>query len=220
MLKSIVFLLVFVFFLTTPTRAYEAYNFQKLNNFQQQPLKAENIIIPAKKPIASASAEDMCRLAVNAAEEEYGIKQGLLQTIASVESGRWNQTRGERTAWPWTVHANGKGYYYKSKSEAVAAVKAMQAQGITNIDVGCMQINMKYHGTAFNSLEDAFDPYQNAAYSAQFLKKLYSRNNKDWKKTAMQYHSKNLRKGINYKNRLEKHYAQYVRTDEHAMTLF
>lgn len=214
-------MLVLVFFLTTPTRAYEAYNFQKLNNFQQQTLKAENIITPASKQTASHQQnEDMCRVAVNQAEEEYGIKSGLLQTIASVESGRWSKTRGERTSWPWTVHANGKGYYYQSKAEAISAVKAMQAKGITNIDVGCMQINLKYHGNAFNSLEEAFNPQKNVAYSAQFLKKLYNRNHQDWKKTAMQYHSKNLRKGINYKNRLEKHYAQYVRKDKEAITLF
>ncbi len=208
-----------IFFLTTPTRAYEAYNY----NFQQEKLiKTENLI--QKKQAAEAvviAAEDMCRMAVNKAENDFTVKPGLLHTIASVESGRWNAARGERVAWPWTVHANGRGYYYKTKNEAVAAVKAMQAKGLRNIDVGCMQINLKYHGKAFSSVEEAFDPEKNAAYSARFLKKLYQRN-KDWKKTAMQYHSKNLRKGINYKNRLEKHYAAYVRKKEAeaAVTLF
>lgn len=218
MLKSIVFLLVMIFLITTPTRAYEAYNF----NFQQEKLiKTENLMQKNEKAEASVMAtEDMCRLAVSKAEADFAVMPGLLQTIASVESGRWNAARGERMAWPWTVHANGKGYYYKTKNEAVAAVKAMQAQGLRNIDVGCMQINLRYHGGAFSSLEEAFDPEKNAAYSAQFLKKLYQRNKEDWKKTAMQYHSKNLRKGINYKNRLEKHYAQYVRKAGDIVTLF
>lgn len=207
-----------IFFLTTPTRAYEAYNF----NFQQEKLiKTENLIQKRQEANVSAvKAEDMCRLAVNKAEKNFGVKAGLLHTIASVESGRWNAARGERMAWPWTVHANGKGYYYKTKNEAVAAVKAMQNQGVRNIDVGCMQINLRYHGEAFSSVEEAFDPEKNAAYSAQFLKKLYRRNKQDWKKTAMQYHSKDLQKGINYKNRLEKHYAQYIKKADDMVTLF
>ena len=79
-----------------------------------------------------------------------------------------------------------------------------------------MQINLKYHGSQFSSVEDAFDPEKNAAYSAKFLKQLYKRNKADWKKTAMHYHSKNYRKGINYKNRLEKQYAEYIRTEATA----
>ena len=88
----------------------------------------------------------------------------------------------------------------------------MQQQGIKNIDVGCMQINLRYHGKSFKNLDEAFDPKKNVSYSASFLNKLHKRTN-DWKKTAMQYHSKNIRHGTNYKNRLEKHYAEYIRTD-------
>ena len=188
---------------TTPSVAYEAYTNSNLNLLQHE---------------VEAEPEDyeMCQIAVDEAQEEFGIKENLLQTIASVESGRWNAKAGRRVAWPWTIHANGKGKYFKTKAEAVAAVQALQAKGIRNIDVGCMQINLKYHGKAFSSLDEAFDPKKNAAYSAQFLRKLYKRN-ENWKKTAMQYHSKNRRRGINYKNRLEKHFAQFIRQDENIV---
>lgn len=210
--------MVLIFFLTTPTRAYEAYNVQAVTVNRYQ---TENLITHQAKKTApkTVSPAEMCITAANKAEKDFGVKQNLLQTIAMVESGRWNAKQGKRTAWPWTVHANGKGYYFKSKAEAVAAVKAMQKKGINNIDVGCMQINLKYHGTAFKSLEDAFEPEKNVAYSAAFLKKLYKRNKADWKKTAMHYHSKDWRKGINYKNRLEKQYTQYIRADK-TSTLF
>lgn len=213
MLKSILFLLVLISFITTPTRAYEAYNFSTADLMkEQQELEA------ARKQ--QPQVFELCQIAVDKAEKNYQIKSNLLQTIASVESGRWNAQAGKRVAWPWTVHANGKGRYYKSKAEAIAAVKDMQQKGITNIDVGCMQINLKYHGKAFANLEEAFDPEKNVAYSAQFLRKLYKRNKQNWTKTAMHYHSRNLRRGTNYKNRLEKHYAQYVRDDGDNVTLF
>lgn len=213
MLKSILFLLVLISFITTPTRAYEAYNFSTADLMkEQQELEA------ARKQ--QPQVFELCQIAVDKAEKNYQIKSNLLQTIASVESGRWNAQAGKRVAWPWTVHANGKGRYYKSKAEAIAAVKNMQQRGITNIDVGCMQINLKYHGKAFANLDEAFDPEKNVAYSAKFLRKLYKRNKQNWTKTAMHYHSRNLRRGTNYKNRLEKHYAQYVRDDGENVKLF
>lgn len=205
--------MVLISFITTPTRAYEAYNFSTADLMkEQQELEA----VKKQQP----QVFELCQIAVDKAEKNYQIKSNLLQTIASVESGRWNAQAGKRVAWPWTVHANGKGRYYKSKAEAVAAVKNLQQKGITNIDVGCMQINLKYHGKAFANLDEAFDPEKNVAYSAQFLRKLYKRNKQNWTKTAMHYHSRNLRKGTNYKNRLEKHYAQYVREDGENVKLF
>lgn len=205
--------MVLISFITTPTRAYEAYNFSTADLMkEQQELEA----VKKQQP----QVFELCQIAVDKAEKNYQIKSNLLQTIASVESGRWNAQAGKRVAWPWTVHANGKGRYYKSKAEAVAAVKNLQQKGITNIDVGCMQINLKYHGKAFANLEEAFDPEKNVAYSAKFLRKLYKRNKQNWTKTAMHYHSRNLRRGTNYKNRLEKHYAQYVREDGENVKLF
>lgn len=212
MLKSVVFLLVLISFITTPTQAYEAYN--SLNLDLRQEMEA------AEAAKAEPEVYELCEIAADKAEADYQIKPNLLQTIASVESGRWNAEAGKRVAWPWTVHAKGKGRYYKTKAEAIAAVQDLQRRGITNIDVGCMQINLKYHGTAFKNLDEAFDPQKNANYSAQFLRNLYKRNKQNWTKTAMHYHSRNLRRGTNYKNRLEKHYAEYVREDGGAAKLF
>lgn len=200
--------------LTTPTRAYEAYNISNLHvlpqQVQQQEQELKKLSLSTQIIDNTPSSEDICAVAALKAEKDYQIKPELLQTIASVESGRYNEKLGRRVAWPWTIQVNGKGYYYKSKNEAVAAVKALNAQGITNIDVGCMQINLRYHKQAFKSIDDALDPDKNVAYSAKFLQTLYKRNGYNWQKTAMQYHSKNYQKGMNYKNRLEHHYAEHI----------
>lgn len=200
-------------FLTTPTQAYEAYNLSRISvsdiRFVEKPLKAKNIFAPAFVRPKRVDNADMCRLAIDEVEEEFNIKKNLLHTIASVESGKFVKSRNQRVAWPWTVHASGKGYYFNSKEEAVNAVRDLQAQGMRNIDVGCMQINLRYHGDNFSSLEDAFDPKKNVSYSASFLKRLYKKN-ASWEKTAMQYHSKNVKNGTKYKARLEKHFAKYI----------
>ena len=65
------------------------------------------------------------------------------------------------------MNAEGQGFYYDTKVEAVAAVRAMQARGIRSIDVGCMQVNLMFHPDAFVSLDEAFDPMANARYAAK-----------------------------------------------------
>ncbi len=216
-------MLVLITLITAPTQAYEAYNINSLLVIKEDPIKvkkSDKDLNIAKTPsttervtsMLEPQPHELCLIAINEVENTHNIKQNLLQTIASVESGKYITVVGKRLPWPWTVHANGKGKYYKTKEDAINAVQTMQQQGIKNIDVGCMQINLRYHGKSFKNLDEAFDPKKNVSYSASFLNKLHKRTN-DWKKTAMQYHSKNIRHGTNYKNRLEKHYAEYIRTD-------
>ena len=156
-----------------------------------------------------ASDSSLCLAAAKEASADYGVNFDLLQTIAAVESGVWNEFHNAYVAWPWTVNAKGRGYYFKTKEEAIAAAKKFIASGITSIDVGCMQINMKFHGKAFSSLEDAMDPQQNVRYSAKFLRTLYSRNGNDWKQAAKNYHSGNSTEGTLYANRLSRRFEAY-----------
>ena len=39
--------------------------------------------------------------------------------------------------WPWAIDADGVGQFFATKAQAVAAVSALQAQGVHSIDVGC-----------------------------------------------------------------------------------
>lgn len=171
------------------------------------PIKAKKEYKSHIDSIAQVDAAQMCSLAAARMEEKYGIKEHLLQTIASVETGRWGNENGKFVSWPWTINANGRGYHFKTKAEAVAKVKDLQAKGVKSIDVGCMQISLKYHGAAFDSIEDAFDPDTNVEYSAKFLSKLYARRG-DWQKAAMAYHSKAPSRGLRYKNKLVSRFDQ------------
>ena len=151
----------------------------------------------------------LCLAAAEKAGEKYGVSYDLLQTISAVESGKWNDLHNTYVAWPWTINVNGKGYYFESKKEAVEAVKKFQAQGYNSIDVGCMQINLKYHGDAFASVEEALNPDKNVQYSAKFLRSLYSRHGGDWEKAAKRYHSASVKEGNIYAARLESRFEKY-----------
>jgi hypothetical protein len=143
----------------------------------------------------------ICRSAVEAAGRGSGIPPHLLAAISRVESGRRDPVSGDFHPWPWTVNAEGQGFFYESKAEAVAAVRGMQAQGIRSIDVGCMQINLMHHPDAFPSLEVAFDPLANAAYAARFLKELFAQSG-DWTKATGTYHSATPDLGADYQRKV------------------
>jgi soluble lytic murein transglycosylase-like protein len=96
----------------------------------------------------------------------------------------------QRSAWPWTVNVEGKGFYFNSKKEAVFFVRKQLQEGKTSIDVGCMQINLKHHPEAFVKLEQAFNPRHNIGYAASFLVKKFAELG-SWGKAIAHYHSAN-----------------------------
>ncbi len=137
-------------------------------------------------PIATPHA--LCETAIVTAEYVERIPARLLAAIAEQETGRFDPATGTIRPWPWSINAEGAGQYFAAKHEAVAAVRALQAQGVRSIDVGCMQINLLHHPDAFLNLEEAFDPRRNALYAARFLNALYT-NHKDWPLAIGAYHS-------------------------------
>ncbi len=156
---------------------------------------------PAKAPQQAAAPEHLCREAVAAAEGLTGIPQHLMQAISLVESGIFRPEAGGRIAWPWTVMAQGRGRYFGSRQDAVNAVRGLLKAGVTNIDVGCMQINLQYHGLAFSSLQEAFDPVTNVAYAASFLLNLKDRHG-NWDKAVRYYHSSTPARNQPYKKKV------------------
>ena len=153
---------------------------------------------------------EVCAVAAQQYEDKFQIKKHLLKTITSVETGRWDKTKQKMTAWPWTVNAQGKGYFFETKREAIAAVKRLQAEGVKSIDVGCMQINLVYHPDAFKNLEEAFNPYKNMEYGAKFIKKLYVQKGHDWNKAAAAYHSNEPERANVYAKKLSKVYRGII----------
>ncbi|MGF1592749.1 MAG: transglycosylase SLT domain-containing protein [Kiloniellaceae bacterium] len=159
---------------------------------------------------ASLSAEEaldspwtLCREAAGWAEQARDLPPHLLTAIALTESGRWHGDRSETLAWPWTVMAEGEGRFLPSKAAAIETVRALQARGIRNIDVGCMQVNLHYHPEAFESLETAFDPAANVAYAAGFLVEL-RQEARSWTRAVGQYHSRQTIRGNGYRAKVFK----------------
>ena len=150
---------------------------------------AQNVLASPLQPAQNLSVEGKtCSQAITQQERRHAIPQGLLQAIAHAESGRWDAQNGAIVAWPWTVTTGGKGHFLPNRIDAQAFVQALQADGVENIDVGCMQINLKYHPDAFSSITEAFNPHANAAYAASFLRERFAASG-SWLQAAGDYHS-------------------------------
>ncbi len=130
-------------------------------------------------------------------ERQYGIPLHLLSAISSTETGRWHKGLSLALPWPWTINAEGKGYYFNSKQEAIAAAMKLRSRGVKSMDVGCMQVNLYHHANAFRDLHEAFEPERNVAYAASFLRNLYQEQG-NWKQAAASYHSRTPSLGAQY----------------------
>lgn len=142
-----------------------------------------------------------CRLAAAWAERQWHLPANLVAAIGEVESGRHDPASRRPAPWPWTVNANGTGAYFPTREEAVAFVRALWAQGVRFIDVGCFQIDLLYHPHAFASLEEAFDPALNADYAARLLLLLHAQTG-SWQAAVARYHSARATEGAAYQARV------------------
>ncbi len=156
--------------------------------------------------LARASWADLppnqaCGIAGHAAEQAADLPANLLVSIGMVESGRPDPLTGRLAPWPWTVNADGTGQYFMDKTAAEAYVRMAEAAGARDIDVGCFQISLQNHPNAFASLDDAFDPVENADYAAKFLNRLKSQTG-SWNTAIADYHSAEPDLGLPYQRRV------------------
>jgi len=150
--------------------------------------------------IAKKTSE-LCVAQTTRLEQSEGVPAHLLKAISLAETGRWQKGTRENLAWPWTVTAHGRGQHFDSKEEALLEVEILMTEGVRNIDVGCMQINLKYHEDAFETLSEALDPKANTEYATRFLKRLHEIEG-DWMGAVGAYHSSTPDRNLKYRSKL------------------
>ncbi|MFN3575919.1 MAG: transglycosylase SLT domain-containing protein [Tabrizicola sp.] len=144
---------------------------------------------------------ELCREAAAAASVRSGVPYAVLLAIATVESGRNDQP------WPWTVNFGGDGQWFDSPAEAADSVAQALRDGATNLDLGCFQLNYRWHAAAFASIDEMLDPVRNANYAAEYLAKQYARTG-DWALAAAAYHSATPEYAAAYRGKFETAYAR------------
>ncbi len=135
------------------------------------------------------------------AERGWGVPPAIVSAIGQVESGRADPRTGRVSPWPWTVNSGGHGYFFASRTAAIGFVRGAWARGERRIDVGCFQVDLFYHPVAFNSLEQAFDPFANADYAARTLTVLHGLTG-SWAAAVADYHSSLPAEGEDYRRKV------------------
>ncbi|MFN3622628.1 MAG: lytic transglycosylase domain-containing protein [Hyphomicrobium sp.] len=132
--------------------------------------------------LPSRAELNVCEQELVRAAATHNVPLGMLYAIGLSESGRGGQLQ------PYALNIDGRAAYDLSKPEAMRAFRKAQLGGAKFIDIGCMQINHRYHSERFETLEDMFDPAKNVAYAARFLSELKEREG-TWTKAIARYHA-------------------------------
>jgi hypothetical protein len=150
---------------------------------------------------AAGPVDELCGVLARQAERAQGIPAGLVHAVALAESGRWLAEQGTTRPWPWTVTSGDDSFYLPSRAAALAKIHELQREGRSNIDVGCMQVNLGYHGHEFASVAEALEPATNVSYAARFLRQLREQT-QSWSRATARYHSGDPARGHAYSEKV------------------
>ncbi|NDV50807.1 lytic transglycosylase domain-containing protein [Salipiger sp. PrR003] len=158
-----------------------------------------------------------CVVAIRSAQDRYGIPNDILLGIGLQETGQSDDS-GKLTPWPWSANAAGKGRWFDSKANAVSWARHQLNTVTSSVDVGCMQINLRWHPDAFENLEAAFDPDTNVDYAARLLLRLKQQSG-TWELAAGSYHSATPKYRQQYLRLLRKKFSYIEQNSEHYTQL-
>lgn len=151
---------------------------------------------------AIASPAALCEEAAQFAAQQTGVPLSILRAVTLAETGHTQANGAGFDAWPWAVMADLKGHWFPDQNAAITFAEEQVAQGKSNVDIGCFQLNVRWHATAFQDMADMFSPQNNALYAANFLQNLYAETG-DWRAAVGRYHSRNDARAEAYVRRLE-----------------
>jgi soluble lytic murein transglycosylase-like protein len=130
----------------------------------------------------ATTAGNACEREMAAAAKKYGVPLGVLYAVGLTESGK------RQSLQPFAMNLAGTAYYARDLDDALRKFDEGRASGVTLIDVGCMQIDVHYHGDQFPSVAAMFDPRANVDYGARLLSRLYVQEG-TWTLAVARYHA-------------------------------
>lgn len=116
------------------------------------------------------------------AARQYEIPLNVLFAVGLTETG----SHGVLS--PYDINVGARNVHSETLKEALDRIAFEQAHGVSLIDIGCMQINYRWHSKNFSSLRDMFDPALNVSYAARLLKELKQREG-SWTLAVARYNA-------------------------------
>jgi soluble lytic murein transglycosylase-like protein len=146
-------------------------------------LRCTLLLAPA--PARPALTLDLAGTAWATAAAPYALDPTLLYAIGLMESGRPRD--GGVAPWPWTLYLPGQGGVFLANREQ--ALSILRANVDTAVDVGLMQVNLRWHGHRVAQLEDLLEPARNIEIAAAILAEALATTPGDLELGIGRYHS-------------------------------
>lgn len=132
---------------------------------------------PAREPPVGPCEAEIARAA-----RRWGVPPAVLHAVGLTETGR----RG--TLSPFALNIDGATVFPATAQAALARFEQARREGAKFVDLGCMQINHRWHGKAFASPARMLEPAPNVDYAARFLKDLRAREG-SWTLAVARYNA-------------------------------
>jgi hypothetical protein len=158
----------------------------------------------ARSASASSDPAALCDAAARDAASATGVPADVLLALTRTETGR--SMNGVLQPWPWAINQAGEGLWFPTEDAMLGHIGGLIATGVTNFDVGCFQLNYRWHGAAFASMAEMSDPGQNARYAARYIAGKFATAG-DWGQAAAAYHSGTPEYAARYLVRFQEIYA-------------
>ena len=151
--------------------------------------------------LSVANATKVCDDSIELVARSSIVPKDILYKIARLESGRYLD--GKFVSWPWSLNNSGDTYVFNSFKEGLNTLVELHKRGESNVDIGCMQLNLRWHGSAFSNLSEMLSPLANVTYASSYLEKLFMETG-SWEKAVKYYHSRNSKFNEIYFSKFQK----------------
>lgn len=131
---------------------------------------------------APETSPELCEQEMARAAAQHDIPLNILYSVGLTETGQ------QGTLHPYDMNVDGRPVHSETLNEALQRFALERARGAKLIDIGCMQINHRWHASHFSSLAQMFDPARNVDYAANFLKELRAQEG-NWTMAVARYNA-------------------------------
>lgn len=139
--------------------------------------------------ISNAHSLDLSGTVFHQVGLEKNIDPNLLYAVALAESA-YSPLKGAKGAapYPWTLRLPNKPIYARSRQQAKQELQKILLNTST-VDVGLMQVNVRWHKHRVNRPEDLLDPLTNVRVAADILLENFKRSPDNLVTALGNYHS-------------------------------
>lgn len=103
----------------------------------------------------------------------YGLDPWTLYALALFETGRIDADTGVLRPHPYVIHHQGKKDYFPTRAEAEARIDALEASGVSNYDIGVLQINRKWHAKTVGGPKNLLNVDDSLTVAANILRRAF-----------------------------------------------